>query len=291
MREKFNTDLDIDSEIPPNTIFVFAYLQKSLPFRYRFDKLEYPVYFNQKSTVEAFGLDELEIGFRESLLAPEKEESEISDESENITELTSDNVENYDWRNADQKKADQVYILDYKNNDDFIIRLKTKEIREELILAKIPPQKTLLETYTHVRQRIANFKKITFLQERETLQIPIIDIKAAHQFAELGNQRILNKNLSNMLIGQASQTIQFRLDETGATAIFMAKMVVEGISDNIPRHLIFDSPFLLYLKEKKANYPYLIIWIENSELLVEKPIENFKRKQAVFEGLFDLKDH
>jgi hypothetical protein len=35
------------------------------------------------------------------------------------------------------------------------------------------------------------------------------------------------------------------------------------------REFVFDKPFLLCLKEKEAKYPYLAIWVDNSELLVK----------------------
>ncbi len=33
------------------------------------------------------------------------------------------------------------------------------------------------------------------------------------------------------------------------------------------RRLVFDKPFLLYMKEKGAKNPYFAIWIENAELM------------------------
>ena len=44
----------------------------------------------------------------------------------------------------------------------------------------------------------------------------------------------------------------------------------ESAKDETPPifiELIFDKPFLLYIKKKDAPLPYLAIWIGNTELL------------------------
>jgi hypothetical protein len=33
--------------------------------------------------------------------------------------------------------------------------------------------------------------------------------------------------------------------------------------------LMFDHPFMLYITKKGGTYPYLVIWVENAELLAE----------------------
>jgi hypothetical protein len=44
--------------------------------------------------------------------------------------------------------------------------------------------------------------------------------------------------------------------------------ILRGIAPE-PRRFVFDSPFLLFIKEPQARYPYLALWINNSELLVK----------------------
>lgn len=42
-----------------------------------------------------------------------------------------------------------------------------------------------------------------------------------------------------------------------------------GEGEQPPKKLIFDRPFLLYLKEKDGKYPYFALWVDNPELLVK----------------------
>lgn len=37
-----------------------------------------------------------------------------------------------------------------------------------------------------------------------------------------------------------------------------------------PKKLIFDKPFLLYMKEKDSNKPYFAMWVDNSEIMLNK---------------------
>ena len=38
---------------------------------------------------------------------------------------------------------------------------------------------------------------------------------------------------------------------------------------NEGRYFVFSQPFMLYLKEKNAKYPYLAIWVNNPEFLIK----------------------
>ena len=41
----------------------------------------------------------------------------------------------------------------------------------------------------------------------------------------------------------------------------------EKIEPPKPRHFVLDKPFLLYVKEKKADVPYLVLWVANGEIM------------------------
>ncbi len=51
----------------------------------------------------------------------------------------------------------QVAILDYRNDDDFVVRLRPgTPCRDDIVLAKVARGRTLEETVDAVRNRIAN---------------------------------------------------------------------------------------------------------------------------------------
>jgi len=61
------------------------------------------------------------------------------------------------------------------------------------------------------------------------------------------------------------QKIEFKLDRSGAELEAESKMECYPA----PVHYDFDSPFLLYMKKRDALYPFLVIWVDNPELLVK----------------------
>jgi len=216
--------------------------KKSLEFRTEFEKLTTPVSFqaNGSSTpVVAFG------------------------------------IEKFTYSNhLHEKLQNQVAIFDYRDDNDFILSLTSKSDDDEIILAKVKPEKNLLDTYQTVAKRIDTGKK-TEVWENESLKIPKIDFDLSYSFPELEGKRLLNNGWEGWLIATALQDTRFKLDEKGAVlksrAFFMAtKAEAPAPGKAKPRMFIFDKPFLIYLKQKIGKYPYFVLWINNPELMLKK---------------------
>ncbi|MCP4540081.1 MAG: hypothetical protein GY832_23330 [Chloroflexi bacterium] len=248
----------------PNDFLAYAFLEKSLPFDTEFEVFEVPLVFSDGAELQSFGIEK------------------------------------------DNTPADQVVILDYRHPDDFVLKLQASEkademldlfdkipdqprITDDIILAKVTPQATLLETIDTVMSRTSEeareqarraahragkrpFELLSpklDLNRYEALQIPKINLNILHGYTELVGRDFLNKGFEGYYITKALQAIQFKLDEKGAdlrsdAAIYGTLGAIEE-----PRRFIFDKPFLLCLKEKMSRYPYLAIWVGNSELLVQ----------------------
>jgi hypothetical protein len=224
------------------TIVAYAYLQKNLEFRTEFEKLIAPLLFQgsgSPASVAAFG------------------------------------IEKFTYSNhLHEKLQNQVAIYDYRNDNDFILSLTSKSDDDEIILAKVKPDKSLFDTYQAVVQRIVNGKKTT-IWENEALKIPKIDFDLSHSFLELEGKRLLNNGWEGWSIAKARQDTRFKLDEKGAVlksrAFFMAMKEEAPAPGNAkPRMFIFDKPFLIYLKQKIGKYPYFVLWINNTELMLKK---------------------
>ena len=73
----------------------------------------------------------------------------------------------------------------------------------------------------------------------------------------------------------AKQYIRFQLDESDAVLESEARAMFAAIGDepepdrppDRPRQFVFDRPFLLALRQPKAEEPYFVTWIGNLELL------------------------
>ena len=206
--------------VPGNWWVTYAYLWKHLPFEWAFTRFEYPLSFGD-SLVESFGIYQ------------------------------------YDhWQDDEVKMASQVFILDYKSNDDFIIEVKTRSKADRLILAKIAPVGTLAQTVVRVRRRIADVAP-TSMQMAENLEVPVLDFAILREYTELMG------NGSRIVI--AKQKTRFRLDETGAV---LKSEALGGFGGGPPRRFVFDKPFLILLERHGAKNPYFALWVGNAELLV-----------------------
>jgi flagellar basal body-associated protein FliL len=145
---------------------------------------------------------------------------------------------------------------------NFVIRLNTKESKDEIILAKIKPEETLQKTIEAVQKLIKNSKPVE-LSTIDTLSIPKFWFDIEHTYGPLQGKHLQNKGVTGFPISRATQTIMFKLDEKGAMVKSTSSMVAAALA----RYLVFDRPFLIYLKEKNATWPYFAMWVANPELM------------------------
>jgi hypothetical protein len=173
----------------------------------------------------------------------------------------------------DEILEEQVTVLSYTSDDEFVLQLNSTSTDDELILAKIPPKETLAETIADARQRserggVEEYKQA--LQLEESLIIPVVSLNVHRKYTELIDRHLKNEGLTDLYVTEASQGIRFRLDETGAKLSSEAEFAVSAELDQ-PRRFVFDKPFLLYLKEKHSRTPYFAVWIGTAEVLEKAP--------------------
>lgn len=229
LKERFSEPPSLNLNLQPSDMIAYAYLFKTLSFAKAFDVMKEPLKFNGKENgaVKAFGINAFSPKFEEL------------------------------------KK--QIKLYSFSNNDDFIVKLLGQSEKDEIILAKVPKEETLYKTYTTVMNRI-NGSKPDYFDPRDNLTIPVLNFNVGHNFTQLEGREFTNPNSLGYAIETAYQRITFRLDETGASLASEA-LIVAPIVMYQPKELVFDSPFILIMKEKDAQNPYLIMWIDNTELL------------------------
>ncbi|MCX5643718.1 MAG: hypothetical protein NTZ17_03390 [Phycisphaerae bacterium] len=143
----------------------------------------------------------------------------------------------------------------YRDNDDFIVELKTQSKLDRLILAKIPPGQTLAETVTTVQSRLQQNEPGS-MQQCTDLFVPVIDFDVLRRYDEL--------------LGEGSpfamplQQIRFKLNERGA----VLKSEALAAAGKTKQNLVFDKPFLVMIQRTDASQPYFALWVANAELLV-----------------------
>ncbi|MEI7475411.1 MAG: hypothetical protein WCK67_11610 [bacterium] len=239
LRMKFKNNAPVVNEkIGYYDIFAYSFLYKELYFNTAFERLINPIEFksnNKKSYVSAFGINSFD-------------------------------------SSTNNKLAEQVSIPYYKNDNEFILKLKTA--KDDILLAELPKKETLSATLNY-SQRLISQNKETYLTEGDSVKIPIIKFNIGHSYKEFIGKELLNTNFKpnkniKYFIAKATQDTKFKLDEKGAILKSESKIEVKAgcalISRQI-KNLTFNKPFLLYMKENKSSIPYLVIWVENPEIL------------------------
>ncbi len=242
MREKFPSVMPVLRDPEPLEFIAYAYLQKNLPFDARFDRISEPLVFHGgtgDAKVASFGFKEL------------------AGASSDTTKLEQ-----------------QVEVLHYASDAEFILRLQPKT--DEIVLAKIRPSVTLGETLRTVQTLIQTPPKRVDrprLDNRDKLVVPCMAFNVMRRYGELIGTRLENSGKELWNIVDAKQAVRFLINENGA------RLESEAVLDAVwlaggdppppppPRHFVLDRPFLIYIKEQRAERPYLVMWIANAELM------------------------
>lgn len=231
-------------DIPKGENFLlFGYLEKNFKFEHPFTSSS--IYFRNKDKVQA-------------VIAEEKSQLEQCD----ILHYSFDNTDRF-------------------SQGDFIIRINTPEEEHELVLAKVKPEVTLLQTYTKVLEKGERHeekigKQSFYFPQKGTevsfIQFPKLNFEIETEIPGLGEDLLEGPDI---ILGATLNVVKMKLDEKGAWIqayavacdTTAAGPVEEAI--RIPP-LIVNQPFLLYMKRKDSSKPYLLMWVENKEILIPK---------------------
>jgi hypothetical protein len=195
----------------------------------------------------------------------------------NNTPVASFGINGYD----EFEQINQIEILYYQNDENFIIKLIPREVEHEIIFFKSDGQftsmhdmqiiyQTLLAIGTKERKNPNESWKYSFKEEDE-LRIPKFNFNIEHNYLGLVGSFCTAKDGSFEVI-QAYQRTAFLLDELGAKIESEAKMMTVESSEYYenpkPKHLIFNRPFYTMLKRTDATNPYFAMFSANAELMI-----------------------
>ena len=159
-----------------------------------------------------------------------------------------------------------VEVLFYNSEDDFAIKLKTKEGEEVILYKTTEENNSFEENYEEVKKKQSGYSGKTTFEKDDMLRIPFIKVNAEINYDELCGREIIN---SEYYIKQALQTIDFELNNIGGSV--KSEAVIDATQKAITknaRKMIFDSDFVLYLKEENKEQPYFALKVDNTDVLV-----------------------
>ncbi len=172
-------------------------------------------------------------------------------------------------RNKEQKQ--NVQIVEYKNDDNFIIKLKLKDNSDEIYLAKGFNMNNPKEALKVINKST----KVESIDDSDVFQSPEIHLELNRNYDGFINKRLLNKGFEDYYISVMTEKIKFDMDNKGARVENEAVIVVPlgyagpGIQLKIKR-LILDKPYWVMMKRADSANPYFILGVKNSDILGNK---------------------
>jgi hypothetical protein len=192
----------------------------------------------------------------------------------NESEVTSFGIRKED-QGASRRLREQVDILLYARDPNNPLNVRSLAVDlckytepYQVVLALTEPKGTLGETLADLKYKIEEFREKSAQAKigiNDILIVPNMFWRIAHHLKELEGKYLSNEGYQEYPFGTALQTIEFKLDRTGASLRSTALLIV--LSG--PRRLIFNRPFLIYMKKRGAERPFFVMWVDNAELLSE----------------------
>ncbi len=231
IKEKFNETSDILNDFEwrkdgvEGDYFLYSMLKKEFEFPVKFDKLQEGTFAGIYNDVDYFGLK----------------------------------------KEADEQIRNQVEILYYNSDEDFAVKLKTKQ-NDEVILAKGTEGETFNEIYNNINENSSNYEGIKKFTEEDELKIPNIDFDEKKEITYLRDKTFQFSNGTLYKIEKAMQTIEFELDEKGGKIKSEAGMMNREMAllpAEQERKFYFDDEFTIFLKETDKEKPYFAAKIQD----------------------------
>lgn len=175
-------------------------------------------------------------------------------------------VEYFGINNASDESLNQnVEVLFYNNQNDFAVKLKTKE-SEELILYMNETYTSFNDMYNEIEEKSKNYSGDKTFNQSDELKIPYINVDTIINYDELCGKII--KDTDQMYISNAIQNVKFTLNEKGGNLLSEATVVSEynSLAENA-RFFNFTKPFVLFMKEENKSKPYFSLKVDNVNIL------------------------
>ncbi len=204
---------------------------------------------------------------------------------DNKLEFDKVNVKSFGLENFSSEESNQVKILYYKNDDDFIIKLLPKDTLHEIIIMK---SSQVLNSMAEMNNLVMNLIEIGKkekdnsslnwkynLADEDIVVIPKFNFNIKADFDKIIGSK-LKSGVRNLEVFAAWQKNAFILDESGAEIESEAVIAIcdsagppRIIEKPKPKKMILDKPFLLFMQKKGSNFPYFGLWSANSELMIK----------------------
>lgn len=168
---------------------------------------------------------------------------------------------------SDWDIKDQVTPLFWESDDRFAVRIECTE-GDVVYLARGAEGSTFDEMWSDVHGSIDS-DYVSGMAEVTTFACPKLNVDVLAEYKDLENVSFTNAEGEPYTIGQALQTLKFKLDETGGTIKSEAVIALYGggPDDTESHEYRFDDTFVLFLVDGNVanSYPYAGLLVQNME--------------------------
>ncbi len=176
---------------------------------------------------------------------------------------------------SDPESYSNVYILNYENDDKFLLALKLKDNQDQIFLAKGYPMDKPDEVLKMLKAKAPANEKADFIpgmvmNRKDLFQAPVLHLNYERQYQEMLNKKIKNQKLAGYQIALMQEIIKFDMDEKGARVENEAIIgMITSANPNAykPKHLILDKPYWVIMKRANSNNPYFILGVGDTKLM------------------------
>jgi hypothetical protein len=173
------------------------------------------------------------------------------------------------YANSDEGRSN-IQVLNYWNDDKFIISLSLKQNNDELILAK----GFTMDNPEAIVQEINKYKNRSGIKDIDQFKMPEIHLNYNRVYTEMINKFFANKDWEDYFIAEMFENIKFDMDNKGARveneAVIVGVFGAAGpIENEKPRNFILDKPFWVVMKQKDRPNPYFLLGVKNTEIMVK----------------------
>ncbi|QRN40684.1 MAG: hypothetical protein GKC53_00660 [Neisseriaceae bacterium] len=165
------------------------------------------------------------------------------------------------------KMRNNIQILQYDNDDRFVLELKLKDVKDKLFLVKGYENTSAKEIIQLIDNNIGSSEK---LNSRDEFKAPKLVLDVSHQHQDFINLPITNTGFENYVISTMIENIKFNMDEIGAKVENEAYIGFTSSASsvvNTPKRLILDKPYWIIMKDSQGQSPYFILGVKNSKLM------------------------